>query len=97
MHLESLLAQKVKVHGLDLEMRFSLGETIHTENSYKFTDQRGDGVAEPGRLPRAAAMDRRQQMVHRLPRRRQSNYSQGCNVEVDGLQPRPSIYKVRRL
>ena len=40
MHLESLLAQRVVVRALDLELRFSLGETIHTENSYKFTDQR---------------------------------------------------------
>ena len=40
MHLESLLSQKVKVPALDMEVRFSLGETIHTENSYKFTDQR---------------------------------------------------------
>jgi dimethylhistidine N-methyltransferase len=39
MHLESLLAQKVAVRAVDLEVRFSLGETIHTENSYKFTDQ----------------------------------------------------------
>jgi L-histidine Nalpha-methyltransferase len=40
MHLESLLAQRVKLRALDFEVRFSLGETIHTENSYKFTDQR---------------------------------------------------------
>jgi dimethylhistidine N-methyltransferase len=40
MHLESLLAQKVKVRGLNMEVRFRLGETIHTENSYKFTDER---------------------------------------------------------
>ena len=40
MHLESLLAQRVKIRALDLEVRFSLGETIHTENSHKFTDQR---------------------------------------------------------
>jgi dimethylhistidine N-methyltransferase len=39
MHLESLLAQRVKLRALDMEVRFSLGETIHTENSYKFTDQ----------------------------------------------------------
>jgi dimethylhistidine N-methyltransferase len=39
MHLESLLAQKVAVRALDLEVRFLLGETIHTENSYKFTDE----------------------------------------------------------
>jgi dimethylhistidine N-methyltransferase len=40
MHLESLLTQRVAVRALDLEVRFGLGETIHTENSYKFTDQR---------------------------------------------------------
>jgi L-histidine N-alpha-methyltransferase len=40
MHLESLRAQRVAVRALDLEVRFGLGETIHTENSYKFTDQR---------------------------------------------------------
>jgi len=39
MHLESLLAQKVHVRALDMEVRFKLGETIHTENSYKFTQQ----------------------------------------------------------
>jgi L-histidine Nalpha-methyltransferase len=40
MHLESLLAQKILLRALDTEVRFALGETIHTENSYKFTDQR---------------------------------------------------------
>jgi L-histidine Nalpha-methyltransferase len=40
MHLESLLAQRVAIRGLDMQVRFSLGETIHTENSYKFTDER---------------------------------------------------------
>ena len=39
MHLESLLAQKVAIRALDLEVRFLRGETIHTENSYKFTDE----------------------------------------------------------
>jgi dimethylhistidine N-methyltransferase len=39
MHLESMLAQRVPIGALDLEVRFALGETIHTENSYKFTDQ----------------------------------------------------------
>jgi dimethylhistidine N-methyltransferase len=39
MHLESLLAQKVNIRGLDMEVCFKLGETIHTENSYKFTQQ----------------------------------------------------------
>jgi L-histidine N-alpha-methyltransferase len=40
MHLESLLAQRVAIRALDMEVSFSRGETIHTENSYKFTDQR---------------------------------------------------------
>jgi L-histidine Nalpha-methyltransferase len=39
MHLESLLPQKVAIRALDLEVRFLSGETIHTENSYKFTDE----------------------------------------------------------
>ena len=39
MHLESLVAQRVALRGLEMEVRFALGETIHTENSYKFTDQ----------------------------------------------------------
>jgi L-histidine N-alpha-methyltransferase len=39
MHLESLQAQKVAIRALDLEVRFLSGETIHTENSYKFTDE----------------------------------------------------------
>ncbi len=40
MHLESLLSQKVALRALDVEVRFARGETIHTENSYKFTDDR---------------------------------------------------------
>jgi L-histidine N-alpha-methyltransferase len=41
MHLESLIAQQVTIQALDLEVKFRRGETIHTENSYKFTR---DGV-----------------------------------------------------
>jgi L-histidine N-alpha-methyltransferase len=37
MHLESLIPQHVKISALDLEVKFGRGETIHTENSYKFT------------------------------------------------------------
>lgn len=36
MHLESLAAQTVRIRKLDLTVRFEKGETIHTENSYKF-------------------------------------------------------------
>jgi L-histidine N-alpha-methyltransferase len=41
MHLESLVAQRVQIAGYDdesvLTIDFAPGETIHTENSYKFT------------------------------------------------------------
>ena len=40
MHLESVRAQRVELRGLDMDVQFRRGETIHTENSYKFTDQR---------------------------------------------------------
>ncbi len=40
MHLESLVAQKIVLRALDTEVRFARGETIHTENSYKFTHER---------------------------------------------------------
>ena len=43
MHLESLLAQQVVIPALDLEVKLKRGETIHTENSYKFRDE---GVIE---------------------------------------------------
>jgi len=36
MHLESLRAQKVRIAGR--EVRFDAGETIHTENSYKYSE-----------------------------------------------------------
>lgn len=37
MHLESLIAQQVTIAALELQVRFGRGETIHTENSYKFS------------------------------------------------------------
>lgn len=39
MHLESLIRQTVEIPGLGLEVSFRRGETIHTENSYKFTSE----------------------------------------------------------
>jgi L-histidine Nalpha-methyltransferase len=38
MHLESLVAQQVSIPALELEIKLQRGETIHTENSYKFRD-----------------------------------------------------------
>lgn len=37
MHLESLVAQEITIPALDLTVGFRRGETIHTEDSYKFT------------------------------------------------------------
>ncbi|MDR3725526.1 MAG: L-histidine N(alpha)-methyltransferase [Terracidiphilus sp.] len=36
MHLESRIAQRVHLAALNLEVDFTAGETIHTENSYKY-------------------------------------------------------------
>jgi len=40
MHLESTESQQVSIAALDLSVEFEPGETIHTENSYKFTRAR---------------------------------------------------------
>ena len=40
MHLESLITQAVHIPSLEIEVRLTRGETIHTENSYKFTKER---------------------------------------------------------
>jgi dimethylhistidine N-methyltransferase len=39
MHLESLLDHQVSIPSLELSLAFRRGETIHTENSYKFTSE----------------------------------------------------------
>jgi dimethylhistidine N-methyltransferase len=39
MHLESTREQHVSIEHADLDVHFMRRETIHTENSYKFTDQ----------------------------------------------------------
>jgi len=40
MHLESLIRQNISIPGIGLEVSLKRGETIHTENSYKFTSER---------------------------------------------------------
>jgi L-histidine Nalpha-methyltransferase len=51
MHLESLREQVIRIADLDMAIRFNEGETIHTENSYKFTDEMlGDILAKGGFL-----------------------------------------------
>jgi L-histidine Nalpha-methyltransferase len=39
MHLESLVTQEIAIPALDLTVSFRRGESIHTENSYKFTPE----------------------------------------------------------
>lgn len=46
MHLESLIAQYITIPSLELEVKFQRGETIHTENSYKFTVQSIASIVE---------------------------------------------------
>jgi L-histidine N-alpha-methyltransferase len=46
MHLESLAAQQVEIAALELTVRFRRGETIHTENSYKFSRERAQGLLQ---------------------------------------------------
>jgi len=55
MHLESLVTQEVSIPALDLTVGFRRGESIHTENSYKFTPE---GVA--GMLGRTGFAVRRE-------------------------------------
>ncbi len=50
MHLESLREQSVFIAGLSLNIAFACGETIHTENSYKFTMPMVRAIAENGGL-----------------------------------------------
>jgi dimethylhistidine N-methyltransferase len=46
MHLESLITQIVFVPALDLQVKLNRAETIHTENSYKFTTEQIRGLLE---------------------------------------------------
>ena len=47
MHLESTQEQHIGIEHADLDLQFMQGETIHTENSYKFTD---GGIERQSRL-----------------------------------------------
>ena len=57
MHLESLIEQTVRhscIYGVSAALTVGLcpGETIHTENSYKFTSAAVRGIAGFGRASR---------------------------------------------
>lgn len=52
MHLVSRKRQQVKIPTLDLKVDFAFGETIHTENSYKYKPGQAEAVlAEAGFVP----------------------------------------------
>jgi L-histidine N-alpha-methyltransferase len=50
MHLESRVAQNVRIDKLDAAVDFAAGETIHTESSYKFTLEQVAALAQRGGL-----------------------------------------------
>lgn len=58
MHLVSLAEQSVSIAALELELHFRRGETIHTENSYKFTPATASRLLEEsGFVPRKSWFD----------------------------------------
>ena len=66
-YLESTIAQSVFIPALDMDLSFAPGERIHTENSYKYTDD--DDRIDPARerLHAGAHLVRPQEMVRRAP------------------------------
>jgi dimethylhistidine N-methyltransferase len=52
MHLESTRAQQVEIAALPMRVNFEPGETIHTENSYKFTPVMVDVILQNGGFAR---------------------------------------------
>ncbi len=53
MHLESLVDQTVSIKSIDKEFMFARGETIHTENSYKYTEDKLAGLFVDAGLERS--------------------------------------------
>ncbi len=59
-YLESRVAQRVRLAALDLDVEFAEGETIHTENSYKYRPGQAETMlAEAGFRPAGAWSDAR--------------------------------------
>jgi uncharacterized SAM-dependent methyltransferase len=46
MHLKSLMETEVRIDSMDIPIHFTKGETIHTENSYKYTFNQINELAE---------------------------------------------------
>jgi L-histidine N-alpha-methyltransferase len=70
MHLESIRDQKVEIADADLAFDFRSGETIHTENSYKFTNEMlGSLLLDSGFATQHAWKDEREWYALTLSRR----------------------------
>src|ERR1035437_4308269 len=60
MHLESRTAQRARLAVLDFEVEFAAGESIHTENCYKYRPGQAEAMlAESGFMPAAVWTDER--------------------------------------
>jgi uncharacterized SAM-dependent methyltransferase len=60
MHLVSRVRQRVRLAALNLEVDFAAGETIHTENSYKYRPGQAESLlAESGFAAMATWTDER--------------------------------------
>jgi dimethylhistidine N-methyltransferase len=60
MHLVSRTAQRVRLAALDFEVEFAAGESIHTENSYKYRPGQAEAMlAESGFAPAECWTDER--------------------------------------
>ena len=60
MHLVSRLAQRIRLAWLNLEVDFAAGETIHTENSYKYRPGQAEAMlTQAGFAPEAVWTDAR--------------------------------------
>ena len=62
-HLVSTREQTVQVPAADLTVRFLRGETIHTENSHKYTPEMLAGLADSAGLRGGSGLDRRSRLV----------------------------------
>jgi L-histidine N-alpha-methyltransferase len=69
MHLESRTAQRVRVKALQLDVEFEAGETIHTENSYKYAPGQAEKLlCATGFLPTGRWSDPEQRFAVHLGR-----------------------------
>jgi dimethylhistidine N-methyltransferase len=69
MHLVSRKRQKIRIPALDLKIDFAAGESIHTENSYKYRPSHAEALlSKTGFTPVATWMDDRQRFAVCLAR-----------------------------